>query len=154
VQNNQSSPWILFFVYLSIILYGGDGMDLKELYSRVEQIVTTAISSGQDVEQTVEKEVEKVAKDFFAKSGEKLDEIQKVSFDVIKDVKEKAGDNKDALTGVAVGMMKGAQEGAKLSATTAKDIATNLVKECISIGLDLKDIPLKLFKDFKKGIFG
>ncbi len=129
-------------------------MDAKELYSKVEQIVTTAISSGQDVEQIVEKEVEKVAKEFFSKSGEKLDEMQKVSFDVIKDVKEKTGDNKDVLKGVAVGMLKGAQEGAKLPMKTAKDMATHLVKQCISIGVDLKEIPLTLFKDFKKGFLG
>ena len=129
-------------------------MDIRELYSKVEQIVTTAISSGQDVEQIVEKEVEKVAKEFFSKSGEKLDEMQKVSFDVIKDVKDKVGNNEDALKGVAAGMLKGAQEGAKLSIETAKDMATHLVKQCISIGIDLKDIPLALFKNFKKGFLG
>jgi len=129
-------------------------MDIKEFYSKVEQIVTTAISSGQDVEQIVEKEVEKVAKEFFSKSGERLDEMQKVSFDVLKDVKEKTGDNKNALKGVAVGLLKGAQEGAKLSVNTAKDMASHLVKQCISIGIDLKEIPLTLFKDFKKGIMG
>ena len=124
-------------------------MNLKDLHSRIEEIVLSAIKSGQDVEKIVEAETEKVAKDFFEKSGEKSEEIQKVVVSVIKDVKEKSGDNKKAIEGVARGMIEGAQEGAKLSVKTAKDIAEDVVKECISIGLDLKEIPKILFKNFK-----
>ncbi len=124
-------------------------MDLKEMQSKIEQIVTSAIKSGQGTEEIIEKETEKVAKDFFAKNSERSAEIQKSIFAVIKDVKGKTGDNKQAITGVAKGMLKGAQEGARLSIATAKDVAESLVKECVSIGLDLKEIPKLLFQNFK-----
>ncbi len=128
-------------------------MDIKEFTARIEEIVMSAIKSGQQVEEIVEKETEKVAKDFFEKSGKKEEEIQKEIVDVIKDVKEKTGTNKEAITGVSKGLIKGAMDGAKLSVKTAKDMVENIVKECKSVGLDLKEIPKILFKNFKDTFF-
>ncbi len=127
-------------------------MNVKDLQERVEEIVMSAIKSGQSVEETIENETEKVAKDFFAKSGENAEKIQQTIADIVKDVKSKVDDSK-ALTGVAKGMLKGAQEGAKLSLQTAKDVAENVIKECLSVGIDLKEIPKLLFRNFKDTFF-
>ena len=127
-------------------------MNIKDLQERVEEIVMSAIKSGQSVEETIENETEKVAKDFFAKSGENAEKIQQTIADIVKDVKSKVDDSK-ALTGVAKGMLKGAQEGAKLSLQTAKDVAENVVKECLFVGIDLKEIPKLLFRNFKDTFF-
>ncbi len=127
-------------------------MNVKDLQERVEEIVMSAIKSGQSVEETIENETEKVAKDFFSKSGENAEKIQQTIADIVKDVKSKVDDGK-ALTGVAKGMLKGAQEGAKLSLQTAKDVAENVVKECLSVGIDLKEIPKLLFRNFKDTFF-
>ncbi len=127
-------------------------MDIKEFTKRIEEIVSSAIKSGQQTEEVIEKEVEKVAKDFFEKSGSRAEEIQGEIFTVVKDVKEKFNDKKAAI-GVSKGLMKGAIEGAKLSMGTAKEMVENIVKECISIGLDLKEIPKLLFSNFKNTFF-
>ena len=53
---------------------------------------------------------------------------------------------------VAKGMLKGAKEGAKLSAKVSLDIFNDVLKNCISIGLDLMKIPKLMFDSFKKTI--
>ncbi|BAL80703.1 hypothetical protein [Caldisericum exile] len=128
-------------------------MDLKELHEKIETVVESALKSGKDVERIIETETEKVAKDFFKNSGNKIDEIQTAIVSVIKSTVDKSN-NKIVIEGVAKGMFKGAMEGAKLSVKTGKDMVENVVKECFSVGLDLKEIPKVIFSNFKDSLTG
>ncbi len=122
-------------------------MDIKDLSGKIEEVVTSALKSGQGSEEIFERETEKVAKNFFRKNGAQANEVAKQVVQIVKDLKNKVGDDNKALTSIAAGILKGAIGSGRLSVETAKTISENVIKECMSAGIDLKEIPKLLFKN-------
>ena len=127
-------------------------MNTNDLYKRIEKIVTDALKSGQNVEETIEKNVEEITKKFFEEGTKSKEEIEKIIVDGAKKTKEETKDNVNA-TGAAVkGMLKGAKEGAELSKDAAMDVFNAVLKSSILMGLDLMKIPKLMFDSFKESL--